>query len=43
MGFQGVVMSDGCGVDNLLKQAESHEAAGAMALEAGVSLVKEKQ
>jgi len=38
LGFQGIVMSDGCGVDSLIPQAGSPEAAAAMALNAGVDL-----
>ncbi|OPJ64599.1 glycoside hydrolase family 3 N-terminal domain-containing protein [Clostridium oryzae] len=36
--FQGIVMSDGCAVDNLVNIAGSYEGAAAMALKAGVDL-----
>ncbi|WP_420839270.1 glycoside hydrolase family 3 N-terminal domain-containing protein [Clostridium rhizosphaerae] len=37
-GFSGIVMSDGCAVDNLVKIARSYEGAAAIALKAGVDL-----
>lgn len=37
-GFEGVVMSDGCAVDNLVKLAGSYAGAAAMAIEAGVDM-----
>lgn len=37
-GFEGIVMSDGCAVDNLVKIAGSYEGAAAVALKAGVDL-----
>lgn len=37
-GFEGIVMSDGCAVDNLVKLAGRYEGAAAMALKAGVDL-----
>ncbi|SHH84412.1 glycoside hydrolase family 3 N-terminal domain-containing protein [Clostridium grantii] len=38
MGFEGIVMSDGCGVDRLLSITGSHIKAGADSLYAGVDL-----
>lgn len=37
-GFDGIVMSDGCGIDNLCKVTGDEESAAAMALIAGVDL-----
>jgi beta-glucosidase len=37
-GFEGIVMSDGCAVDNLVKIAGSYEGAAAMAVKAGIDL-----
>lgn len=36
--FEGFVMSDGCGVDNLLAMSGDYETAGAMALSSGVDM-----